>query len=174
MAGETPKDSDAALHRRHKQSAIVARLTVACFVAMRSGYARKHIGAVFEELLIALAIRINDDLAMQPLTASGISKYFGLPRSNVRRCLGVLIDEGVVRKEGERGYRGEREWLASRIDADYFLKIRDAIITAADELKALDAPASSPEGEVLAIGRTDRWPFARMCVRPRARLAAPP
>jgi hypothetical protein len=30
------------------------RLLVACFVAMRSGYARKHLGAVFEELLVAM------------------------------------------------------------------------------------------------------------------------
>jgi len=138
MAGETPENSGAPLEKRHKQSAVVARLTVACFVAMRSGYPRKHLGAVFEELLVALAIRINDDMGARALTASDISRYFGLPRSNVRRCLDVLIGEGVVRKEGERGYRGELDWLASRIDAEYFVRIRDAIITAADELKALD------------------------------------
>jgi hypothetical protein len=34
----------------------------------------------------------------------------------------------------------ELDWLASRVDAEYFLKIRDAIITAADALKALDEP----------------------------------
>ena len=106
MAVEMPGDSDAALAKRHKQSAIVGRLTVACFVAMRSGYARKHIGAVFEELLVALAIRIADDLGAPPLTASGLSKHLGLPRSNVRRCLDALIGEGVVRKDGEQGYRG--------------------------------------------------------------------
>ena len=116
MAGETPNNSDAALAKRHKQSAIVGRLTVACFVAMRSGYARKHLGAVFEELLVALAIRINDDLGMPPLTASDIAKHLGVPRSNVRRCLDVLIGEGVVRKNGERGYRGELDWLAARIE----------------------------------------------------------
>jgi transcription initiation factor IIE alpha subunit len=126
------------LTERHKQSAIIGRLTVACFVAMRSGYARKHLGAVFEELLVGPAIRIADDLGAPPLTASDISKHLGLPRSNVRRCLGALIGEGVIRKEAERGYRDELDWLASRIDAEYFLKIRDAIIT--DELKALDAP----------------------------------
>jgi IclR helix-turn-helix domain len=140
MAGESPDNSDAALAKRHKQSATIARLTVACFVAMRSGYPRKHIGAVFEELLVALAIRINDDLGMPPLTASDIAKHLGLPRSNVRRCLDALISEGVIRKEADGGYRGELDWLASRIDAEYFLKIRDAVITAADELKALDAP----------------------------------
>ena len=140
MAGESADNSDAALAKRHKQSAIIARLTVACFVAMRSGYPRKHIGAVFEELLVALAIRINDDLGMPPPTASDIAKHLGLPRSNVRRCLDALISEGVIRKEADGGYRGELDWLASRIDAEYFLKIRDAVITAADELKALDAP----------------------------------
>ena len=79
-------------------------------------------------------------ISAPPLTASDLSKHLGLPRSNVRRCLDALINEGVLRKEGEHGYRGELDWLASRIDAEYFLKIRDAIITAADELKALDEP----------------------------------
>ena len=143
MAGETRDNSDAALAKRHTQSAIISRLTVACFVAMRSGYARKHLGAVFEELLVGLAIRIADDHGAPPLTASDLSKLLGLPRSNVRRCFEALISEGVIRKVGEHGYRGELDWLASRIDAEYFLKIRDAIITAADELKALDAPADT-------------------------------
>jgi hypothetical protein len=53
----------------------------------------------------------------------------------------VLISEGVVRKMNEHGHTGELDWLASRIDAEYFFKIQDAIITAADELKALNAPA---------------------------------
>jgi hypothetical protein len=140
VAGENLDNSDEALVKRHKQSAIVGRLLVACFVAMRSGYPRKHLGAVFEELLVAMMIRLSDDLSAPPRTASDISKYLGLPRSNVRRCLDALISEGVIRKEGEHGYRGELDWLASRIDAEYFLKIRDAIITAADELKALDEP----------------------------------
>ena len=140
MAGDISSNSDAALVKRHRQSTIISRLTVTSFMAMRSGYARKHLGAVFEELLVGLAIRTNDDLGARPLTASDISKYLGLPRSNVRRCLDVLVGEGVIRKEAEGGYRGELDWLASRIDAEYFLKIRDAIIVAADELKALDAP----------------------------------
>jgi predicted transcriptional regulator len=108
---------------------------------MRSGYPRKHLGAVFEELLIAMMIRVSDDLGAPPRTASDISRYLGLPRSNVRRCLDVLISEGVVRKVNEHGHTGELDWLASRIDAEYFVRIHDAIIAAADELKALDAPA---------------------------------
>lgn len=140
MAGETPNNSDAALAKRHKQSAIVSRMTAACFMAMRSGYARKHIGAVFEELLVALTIRVADNLGGSSLTASDLSKYLGLPRSNIRRCLEALISEGVVRKEGSHSYRGELDWLASRVDVEYFLKIRDAIIIAADELRALEAP----------------------------------
>ena len=141
MAGDISDNSDAELAKRHKQSAIVGRLTVTCFVAMRSGYARKHLGAVFEELLVGLAIRIADDLGAPPLNASQLSKHLGLPRSNVRRCLDALIGEGVIRKDGEHGYRGELDWLASRIDAEYFEKIRNAIVTAAEELKALDGLA---------------------------------
>src|SRR5215813_14779960 len=138
MAGKISKNSEAALAKRRKQSAIVGRLLVACFVAMRSGYARKHLGAVFEELLIAMMIRMSDELGAPPRTASDITRYLGLPRSNVRRCLDVLISEGVVRKVNEHGHKGELDWLASRIDAEYFLKIHDAIIAAADGLKALD------------------------------------
>jgi len=141
MARETSRISDAALAKRRKQSAIIGRLTVAGFVAMRSGYARKHVGAVFEELLVAMMIRMSDEIGAPPRTASDISKYLGLPRSNVRRCLDALISEGVIRKVSEHGHSGELDWLASRIDAEYFLKIRDAIITAADELKALEASA---------------------------------
>jgi IclR helix-turn-helix domain len=141
MARENLDYSDAALAKRQKQSAVVGRLLVKCFVAMRSGYPRKHLGAVFEELLIAMMIRVSDDLGAPPRTASDISKYLGLPRSNVRRCLDVLISEGVVRKVNEHGHTGELDWLASRIDAEYFVRIHDAIIAAADELKALDAPA---------------------------------
>lgn len=89
---------------------------------------------------MVLTIRIADNLGGPPLTASDLSKSLGLPRSNVRRCLEALISQGVVRKEDQHGYRGQLDWLASRIDAEYFLKIRDAIIAAADELKALDAP----------------------------------
>lgn len=150
MAGDTPNNSDAALAKRHEQSAIIGRMTVACFVAMRSGYARKHLGAVFEELLVGLAIRIADDLGAPALTATDLSKYLGLPRSNVRRCLEALITEGVIRKEGAHSYRGELDWLAARIDAEYFLKIRDAIITAADELKALDARPPGTAGDASA------------------------
>ena len=140
MAREISRNSDAALAKRHKQSAIIGRLLVACFVAMRSGYPRKHLGAVFEEVLIAMMIRMSDELGAPPRTASDISRYLGLPRSNVRRCLDALISEGVVRKVNENGHTGELDWLASRVDAEYFLKIRDAIISAADALKALDEP----------------------------------
>jgi predicted transcriptional regulator len=84
---------------------------------------------------------VSDYLGAPPRTASDISKYLGLPRSNVRRCLDVLISEGVVRKVNEHGHTGELDWLASRIDAEYFRRIEDAIVVAADQLKALDAPA---------------------------------
>src|SRR5215467_7318430 len=103
MARETSRISDAALAKRRMQSAIVGRLLVAGFVAMRSGYARKHVGAVFEELLVAMMIRMSDEMGALPRTASDISKFLGLPRSNVRRCLDVLTSEGVVRKVNKHG-----------------------------------------------------------------------
>ncbi|MGY4626219.1 hypothetical protein [Bradyrhizobium sp. USDA 4486] len=55
----------------------------------------------------------------------------------------TILTSPVNLKDGrnEHGYRGQLDWLASRIDAEYFLTIRNAIIAAADELKALDSPA---------------------------------
>ncbi|WP_407155127.1 helix-turn-helix domain-containing protein [Bradyrhizobium sp. STM 3557] len=157
MARETPDNSDAALAKRPRQSAIVGKLMVACFMAMRSGYPRKHLGAVFEELLVGMTIRVSDELRAPPRSASDISKYLGLPRSNVRRCLDALIEQGVLRKVDEHGYTGELDWLASRIEAEYFLKIRDAIITAADELKALEEPL---------VDRRLLWPGAGAAAQP--------
>jgi hypothetical protein len=50
MTGETSNNSDAALARRHKQSAIIGRLTVVCFwrcaagtLASTSGKSRKAV-----------------------------------------------------------------------------------------------------------------------------------
>jgi hypothetical protein len=37
---------------------------------MRSGYPRKHLGAVFEELLVAMMICLSDDLGAPRRTAS--------------------------------------------------------------------------------------------------------
>jgi DNA-binding transcriptional ArsR family regulator len=135
---EQINDSSAALEKRRKQTAIVGRLAMAGFMAMRSGFTRKHIGSVFEELLIAMTIRVNDEFGAPPLTASDIAKHLGLPRSNVRHRLRELTANGIIRREGEYGYRGELDWLAARIDADYFLTFKQAIITAADELRAID------------------------------------
>ncbi|MCP1761909.1 hypothetical protein J2R88_000739 [Bradyrhizobium japonicum] len=142
MAGEVKRKSNLArVTKRHEQSAIVGRLLVASFMAMRSGYARKHIGAVFEEILVAMMIRVSDDQGAPPRTIADISKYLGLPRSNVRRCLDALISEGVIRKAGDTGFTGQQDYLATRVDAEYFAKIRQAIITAADELRQIDAVA---------------------------------
>jgi hypothetical protein len=126
-----------ALEKRRRQSATIGRLMVSAFMAMRSGYDRKNISAVFEELLVGMLIRVSDDAGKPPLTPSDISKHLSLPRSNVRRCVNALLGQGVIVKEGT-GYRGTLDWLAARIEAEWFLKICDAIITAADELKALE------------------------------------
>jgi hypothetical protein len=124
------------VERRRQQSAIVGRLMVAGFVAMRSGYPRKNIGAVFEELLVSMAIRINDDAGGNPTTVADLAKLLGLPDSNVRRYTKALIEEGVIRKV-DRGFQGDMDYLAARVDADYFKALTDAIIKAGDELRAL-------------------------------------
>ncbi|MCA1524266.1 MarR family transcriptional regulator [Bradyrhizobium yuanmingense] len=126
---------------RHRQSAVVGRLLVSAFMAMRRGYSRKHIGAVFEELLVAMMIRVSDDLGSPPRTIADISKYLGLPRSNVVRCLDALVGEGVIIRDADGGFTGKEDYLAARVDAEYFERVCEAIITAADELRQVGEAA---------------------------------
>ena len=96
----------------------------------------KHIGAVFEEILVAMMIRVCDDLGAPPRTIADISKYLGLPCSNVKRCLDALISEGVIVGDAAGGFTGQEDYLAARVDAEYFATVCEPIIEDADELEA--------------------------------------
>jgi hypothetical protein len=128
--------ADPALVRRHRQAAIVSEMTLAVMSNFRRAYRPKpNHNSLFVELLISMVIRLNDARGGEPLTISGIAKTLNMPPSSAKRAAQVLIVEGVILKEGT-GYVGNLEFLAARIDADYFKAIMAAIIKAADELNA--------------------------------------
>lgn len=123
------------LARRHRQSAIVARMMLTIVALFHRDYSRKHIGAVFEELLVAMAVRDHDEHGDGvPISVNGIAKKLGVPRSNVIRAVARLIHHGVIERS-EKGCRGRLDYLQARIDAEYFTGIVRAVIEAADELK---------------------------------------
>lgn len=103
--------------------------------AMQRVYRRKHVGASWEELLVSMVVRRNDEAGKPPLSIADIEK---IPRSNVQRAVRALIREGVTSRVG-RDYRANPDFFAARVDAAYMTKVREAIITAARELETLDA-----------------------------------
>jgi DNA-binding transcriptional ArsR family regulator len=127
---------DAALLRRHHQAAILSRMMVTIIAALHSTYRRKNVGAVFSELMVAFAIRINDDDGKPPLQINTIAKIVKMPRSNVRRALEVLVEVGMAKKQDD-GYVGDLEFLKARLNPPYWQEALEAIDTAAKELSKL-------------------------------------
>jgi DNA-binding transcriptional ArsR family regulator len=128
----------ARLARRHRDAAIVSRMMLECILLLHSTHPRrKSPGAVIEDLMVAMAVRENDDDGGKPYTIAGIAKRLNMPRSNVSRAVKWLVGLGLIRSsgDGERTYVGELKFLQARIDAPYFKKIRTAIFVAARELK---------------------------------------
>lgn len=133
-----PKMSPA-LAKRHTQSAIVSVMMISIIASVRRAYQRKrNAGSVVEEILVAMAIRQNDEANGAPLTVSGIAKMLNVPRSNVKRATDDLIGVGMIRKEGA-GFVGNLAYLEARLDADYFKDVLAAILKAADALRKIGA-----------------------------------
>lgn len=123
------------LEKRHHASAVIARMLLTCCRAMLQGYDRqKNIAAVLPELLVAMAIRINDDEGKPPISINAIAANTGLPRTDVRRWLVPLIRQGVIVKSGG-GYIDNDAYMQERADAPYFKQIVAAIREAAEALQ---------------------------------------
>lgn len=130
------KATVAALARRHQQSVIVSVMMLSIVAGVRRAFRRRrNFSGLFEEWLIAMAIRQNDGRGGKPLTVAGITKGLGVPRSNVKRAVEALIVEGMIRREGA-GFVGDRTFLKVQLDAEYFKIAVAAILKAADELRA--------------------------------------
>lgn len=128
-------DNDA-LATRRRHAAVVCRMLLNIVGLVQGEYSRKHIGAVVEEVLVILVVRVNDADGGKPLSVSAIARKLGIPRSNVSRAVTALLGgKRVVVKSG-RGYVGNVDYLAGRIDAPYWRAIVKAITEAADQLRA--------------------------------------
>jgi hypothetical protein len=124
------------LQQRARQSAIVSRTILVIFKELRQAYRphEKNIGRLFQQLLVAMAIRLQDERHRSPTSISALSRIACLPRSNVARAVKALSHAHVIKKQGN-GYIGDGSFLLSRLEARYFKRILGAIIGGADELR---------------------------------------
>lgn len=139
------KTNAAALAKRQKQSVIVARMLLTCLKASHKNFHTKHLGAMFEPYLVAMAVVQSE----RPMTIAEIAKELGMPRSNTLRGVRELLRFGAFLKAG-RKYVISPDYLAARAEADYFLTMLEAIGVASRELAKLDGPemGSSANGRL--------------------------
>lgn len=132
------KTITAALAKRQKQSAIVSEMMLNIVAAVRrAAHRKKNFSGLFEEWLVAMAIRQNEGRGGEPLTVACIARILGIPRSNAKRAVDALIVQGRLRKEGA-GFAADLGFLKRQINADYFKVVVVEILKAADGLHALD------------------------------------
>jgi hypothetical protein len=127
------------LEKRHRASAVVSKLMLICCHSMLEGYDKggRNIAACHPEMMVIMAIRINDDRRCPPISANRIAKVIRLPRQNVDRWLATLIKHRVIKKSGN-GYIGDDTYIGDRLRARYFLRMVRAIRAAARALEGFN------------------------------------
>ena len=126
------------LQRRHQESVIVSKMMLKICFEMIEVIGATHFGPAVEPLLVAMAIRENDGDGKPPMKVSDLVKRLKMPRSNVRRALAKLLDDGMIHERNDSSYVGSIDYLAARIDAEYFIEIKKAVHAASAALKALE------------------------------------
>jgi DNA-binding transcriptional ArsR family regulator len=126
------------LQRRHQESVIVSKMMLKICFEMIEVIGAPHFGPAVEPLLVAMAIRENDGDGKPPMKVSDLVKRLKMPRSNVRRALAKLLDDGMIHERNDSSYVGSIDYLAARIDAEYFIEIKKAVHAASAALKALE------------------------------------
>jgi predicted transcriptional regulator len=120
---------------RRRASVTVSKMLLILSRLMVIGYVRPlNIAAIYPEILVLMAIRVNDARHRKPMTAHRISKVTGMPRENVRRFLKILIKHEAVIRSGI-GYVGHDGFLQKRVGARYFKHMVSAIHAASRALK---------------------------------------
>lgn len=117
------------------QAAIVSNMMLALARGFHGDYRRKHVGAVWEELLVAFVLWQSDTVT-KPMTVLGVANYLGIPRSNVNRAVAALVAGGLVRKV-KRRYGRDVEFIAARPTSEHFRDIRKTVIKAGRRLQAI-------------------------------------
>lgn len=126
------------LEARHSASAAVSRMFFTVLKAALGTFPETNISAGLPDLLIAMAVRLNDFDRQPPISLSHIARMTGMPRATVRRNVEKLLERGVVVRSDD-GIIGSDAYLLERIDADYFKAVVRAIRCCANVLKDFNA-----------------------------------
>ena len=115
------------------QATIVSTMMLAVARGFHGDYRRKHVGAVWEELMVSFVLWA-EDTTQNPLTILGIAKILGIPTTNVSRAVAILVGQGLVCKI-KRGYGRDVSFISARPNSRFFIEIRQAVMTAGAELQ---------------------------------------
>jgi hypothetical protein len=133
------KPRSPALDRRARRSAIVARLTLTIFREMTRDFGHNDLAECVPDLLISMAIRVNDEDGHAPIALKQLERFTGISRRTVGRRINSLAKRGAFIFEEDVGVYGNDAYLEARMEADFFINIMLAIAEAEEALKKIDA-----------------------------------
>lgn len=129
---------DKSFARRHSKAAAISRMFLTLSRIFANTYPHnKNVGHLLPEILVIMAIRINDERKRKPISQAQIARVTDIPRSNVRRIMPSLVKVGVIDRQ-DGGYVGNVAFLRKRIKAHYFQRVLAVVRRCARELEALD------------------------------------
>jgi hypothetical protein len=115
----------------------VSRLVVDLVrVVHESDYLHRHFGAVLEEIFVGFCVHIGT-IEERPMSATKISSYIGVPRTNVSRALRELVHRGAIYKVGFN-YLTNLDRLAERAKPAAIRKMIKVINHTTDVINALE------------------------------------
>lgn len=119
-----------------QQATIVSAMMLALARGFHGDYHNnKHVGAVWEELLVAFVLW-STDTTRHPMTVLGIAKALGIPRSNVNRAIDALVVAGLAYKVRRR-YARDVRFIEARPTSEHFRAIRKTVMRAGRQLQAI-------------------------------------
>jgi predicted transcriptional regulator len=120
---------------RRRASTTVSKMMLICCRNLVRAYRPGNIATVFPELLVSMAVRVNDQRrGNKPISIIAIARITGMPRANVQRFLKHLVRHGVVEKR-DGGYVSCDDYLRQRLGARYFVHIIRAIRATEKDLR---------------------------------------
>lgn len=130
--------------KRANATAVISRMMLDITgVAHEFGYRHKHLGANLELMYVALAVHVGTHEG-RPMTATKISHFIGVPRTNVMRALKQLEELGRVTTTARHEYQTDMQKLGTRSTGAAVRKMCKSIHHACLHLKDLGYIVNPP------------------------------
>lgn len=130
---------------RMQQAAIISRLMLFLLhTAKRSYRSGENVGAVIAEIMVGMAILVDQQDERGPADINRIMRATGLPRNTIRRALKSVIEHGGVVKvdgdgiNGTNRYATNVDFIEQRVDASFWRRYNRGICFTSRKLGALE------------------------------------